>query len=347
MTDDTTPIQNDDAAEQPQRRVRYPLVAGFLSAVVVVITAMTAARFVGSWHWSLDLFSHFVHVYALVCGVLAVAMLALRCRVFAVIALAIALTNAWPVAALNIEPAGANMHGKGSLQIALINVHTNNPNKQAVIDWVESSAADFVILQEVDQHWLRALRDGLRVFRVDVGMPRSDNFGMVLLVRNTDVSHLTYNARLAEPEAVGTGLPVILLDVTFSSTQSPPRTIHIMAMHPLPPVGAAYTAERDEQLRVAGQWAAQNKPCVIVGDLNTTPWSYVFDLVQSPGNLLNSQQGYGIAPTFPSGGRAWPVIPIDHLLHSDDLVTIDRRVGPHVGSDHRPLLVELNWRERK
>jgi endonuclease/exonuclease/phosphatase (EEP) superfamily protein YafD len=35
------------------------------------------------------------------------------------------------------------------------------------------------------------------------------------------------------------------------------------------------------------------------------------------------------------------VIPIDHVLISDDVKVDHREVGPDIGSDHRPVRVEL------
>jgi endonuclease/exonuclease/phosphatase (EEP) superfamily protein YafD len=45
--------------------------------------------------------------------------------------------------------------------------------------------------------------------------------------------------------------------------------------------------------------------------------------------------------TYPSP-LPWPLrIPIDHALVSPELAGAVRRTGPHLGSDHRPLLIEL------
>jgi endonuclease/exonuclease/phosphatase (EEP) superfamily protein YafD len=35
-------------------------------------------------------------------------------------------------------------------------------------------------------------------------------------------------------------------------------------------------------------------------------------------------------------------VSIDHLLHSSELAVADRRLGPPLGSDHLPLVVDLS-----
>jgi endonuclease/exonuclease/phosphatase (EEP) superfamily protein YafD len=77
---------------------------------------------------------------------------------------------------------------------------------------------------------------------------------------------------------------------------------------------------------------------VVLGDLNASPWSTDFRLLLDAG-LLDSERGFGPQGTFPAG---WAVqLPIDHCLHDPALVTTAREVGADLGSDHRPLLVEL------
>ena len=53
-------------------------------------------------------------------------------------------------------------------------------------------------------------------------------------------------------------------------------------------------------------------------------------------DLVDSMVGHGIQHTWPR--QLWPLrVPIDHLLHSPSLTTTNRRVGPFLGSDHRPV----------
>ena len=103
---------------------------------------------------------------------------------------------------------------------------------------------------------------------------------------------------------------------------------------------------RDAVLDASGQWSsAQTVPHLIVGDFNATPWSTAFRDMQSAGDLVNSQIGFGRAPTWPAGLGSFGMIPIDHLLHSEALITVYRQIGEANGSDHKPLIVTLGWRE--
>ena len=84
---------------------------------------------------------------------------------------------------------------------------------------------------------------------------------------------------------------------------------------------------------------------MVIGDLNATPWSVDFRHLEEAGGLINSQRGHGIQPTYPAFPLAWPMrIAIDHCLHSYNLATLERRVGPALGSDHLPIEVVLGFR---
>jgi endonuclease/exonuclease/phosphatase (EEP) superfamily protein YafD len=81
-----------------------------------------------------------------------------------------------------------------------------------------------------------------------------------------------------------------------------------------------------------------------VGDLNTTPWGHAFRALVLDSGLRDSSRGFGFQWSWPAS--FWPLgIPIDHALVSDGVNVLDRRMGPSIGSDHLPLVVDIQLTE--
>jgi endonuclease/exonuclease/phosphatase (EEP) superfamily protein YafD len=56
--------------------------------------------------------------------------------------------------------------------------------------------------------------------------------------------------------------------------------------------------------------------------------------------LCDTRAGFGLQASFP----AWSAvmrIPIDHVLASCSIGVRDRWIGPDIGSDHLPVLIDL------
>jgi endonuclease/exonuclease/phosphatase (EEP) superfamily protein YafD len=72
-------------------------------------------------------------------------------------------------------------------------------------------------------------------------------------------------------------LPSIEADV-----QLPSRAIHLVATHPLPPMGARNFNHRNKHLALLGQRIQEQfrgdpaESVILLGDLNLTPWSPLF-----------------------------------------------------------------------
>jgi endonuclease/exonuclease/phosphatase (EEP) superfamily protein YafD len=78
---------------------------------------------------------------------------------------------------------------------------------------------------------------------------------------------------------------------------------------------------------------------LVVGDLNTTDFSPCFrDFLKASG-LQDSRQGRGIQASW--GPFPLLEIAIDHCLTAPEIAVMQRRVGPHLGSDHRPVIIDL------
>lgn len=130
--------------------------------------------------------------------------------------------------------------------------------------------------------------------------------------------------------------------------------ITILVAHPASPIMPSHLTWLQESFATWEQERGRlGKNLIIVGDLNTSPWSQEFKTLISSTGLRDSQLGYGIQPSWPMllpmlGVRTEPnwltqllQVPIDHVLVSERVQVLSRQTGPFVGSDHLPVIIEL------
>jgi endonuclease/exonuclease/phosphatase (EEP) superfamily protein YafD len=84
-----------------------------------------------------------------------------------------------------------------------------------------------------------------------------------------------------------------------------------------------------------------NRARILVADLNITPWSPRYDVIESQTGLRNAARSLGYLGTWPAS-PALLRIPIDHCLVSDSFAVQHVEVGPDIGSDHLPLIVDIS-----
>lgn len=298
-------------------------IAGALVALAAVpLAVVSVAAFFGDLDWRLDLVANGRVQLWWVGGALTLLALPTRSAVAIISAAAVALVNLAVVAPLYLPPAGDP--AGAPIRILSFNLLSTNERYDDVVAHIRETEPDVVFLHEGTALWEEALAGFfLPDYEIVSGRTEELIFGTIALVPpGTSVESLGF--RSTEPRALEVRLP----------------NLTIVAAHPLPPVSEREARRRNAAMAVyAERTQAVDGPVVVVGDLNATPWSTAFRDLARTADLANSQRGFGVAPTW-EVGRFWAV-PIDHLLHSDDLVTVDREVGPDLGSDHRPLLVEV------
>jgi endonuclease/exonuclease/phosphatase (EEP) superfamily protein YafD len=107
----------------------------------------------------------------------------------------------------------------------------------------------------------------------------------------------------------------------------------------------ANTILRDVESDLAARWVSQGRtPLLVAGDFNTPVESRIFRHRWGWLDDAFSRAGAGFGMTKYNG---WIRVRIDHVLtgrgwHADRAV-----VGPDVGSDHRPLIVDLTLEARR
>lgn len=296
---------------------------------IVLILSATWLGLLGRFHWTLDLFSHFRWQYLGICLIAVLWTLFRRRRVVLMVALASLGLNGWLIGQLALgekvgPPAGS------TLRVVSLNVLTSNLNKTGVVDYLRQVNPDVIFFMEVDAAWAQALK----VFKTDYphALMRSqqDNFGSALFSRVP-----LKDLQLFQPGAAG--MPSIHARLIYNG-----RELMILGTHPLPPIGARMAGSRNAQLtHVAEIVKNAEVPVLVIGDLNSTPWSYGMRLITAGNKLGFRSPAPAWTPTWQAGTVF--AIPIDHALCTPPLVIASREIGPDVGSDHRPQELEIGW----
>jgi endonuclease/exonuclease/phosphatase (EEP) superfamily protein YafD len=182
---------------------------------------------------------------------------------------------------------------------------------------------------EVDGLWLAAIEDALEPFPHRVERPRDDNFGIALY------SRLPF--RNAGPQELGEAeVPSVVGRLKIGD-----KTLTVLGTHPLPPTNESGAKLRNDQLRAVAKYLQPSEgPRLVMGDLNTTSWSPHFADMLATAGLQDSRRGFGIQPTWTALGGLIR-LPIDHVLVGPEITVTSRRVGRDIGSDHRPVIVDL------
>lgn len=288
----------------------------------------------GAWAWWLDLFAHFRLQYAAALLLaLGLAAAARRWRLALVAALLLA-PNMLPIARLTMAAAPAA--AGPPLQLAHFNLLTSNREHAAVTAWIAASGAALVSLQEVDDRWAAVLA-AVPGYRLVHALPRADNFGLAILVRD-DTGSLVGDVTQLELA----GMPALAVQLRHAD-----RPLALLSLHTLPPVSRRNTGIRDAQLVAAATWAQaqreEGSAPVILGDFNATPFSGALDPLIAV-DLRDSLTAGGLWTAGSWPDLPWPLrIAIDHCWHDPRLVASDRTIGPALGSDHRPLQLDLRW----
>jgi endonuclease/exonuclease/phosphatase (EEP) superfamily protein YafD len=138
-----------------------------------------------------------------------------------------------------------------------------------------------------------------------------------------------------------------LLSLTLDTTGDDP--LHLLVIHPDSPRSKSRWKNKrryfDEVDRIVEDLKARNDGNILaIGDWNSAPWS---------GRFQETLSKTGLKTAYPDG---WPQTtrfffdyrlhwilgaPVDQFGVSEDIRVTDVSLGPHIGSDHLPLIVEL------
>lgn len=223
-----------------------------------------------------------------------------------------------------------------SIRIVTANVLQPNRNVSGFHDIVRQADPDVLVVLEGDPWWEEQLDARLgEVYRHQQKCPQDNLYGMLLYSR----------LELAEMQTE------FLVEDDVPSMHGRIRLpggdwVRTHWLHPKPPSPTENPAsgERDAELVMVGRRVAErpDEPTIVAGDLNDVAWSATTRLFRKLSGLRDPRVGRGFYSSFHAKlpGLRWP---LDHLFHSADFTLNEIRCLPGYGSDHFPLLMDLQW----
>ncbi|WP_420454480.1 endonuclease/exonuclease/phosphatase family protein [Rubrivirga sp.] len=217
-------------------------------------------------------------------------------------------------------------------RLVVTNVLMENREGDRWLGVIRDADPDVVAAVETDEWWAETAAALDETHPHHVALPQDDTYGMLVYSKlpldSVEVLHRV------EPE-----VPSLRLTVRLRSGEP----VTLVLVHPRPPRPDIQQDSdlRDAELVLAGRDVAQlDGPVVVAGDLNDVAWSHTTRLFQELSGLLDPRVGRGTFSTF-HAEHWWLRYPLDHVFHSEHFALRElRRLDP-VGSDHFPILIEL------
>ncbi|NNE25706.1 MAG: endonuclease, partial [Saprospiraceae bacterium] len=242
------------------------------------------------------------------------------------------VSSIWPFSFLGKKEIQSSTGDGDNLRILIFNVYQHNSEYEDVIGGLKEAEADIIMLSETDRAW----RNKLAVLEesyphVSSGL-REDTYGLIIFSRlpflKSTIHHL-----------VRDDVPSIEISLRYNDNE-----IILWMLHPKPPVPGEllYAGPKDRELYRAAEYINSVKAStsiIVGGDLNDVAWSKATQYFTRSTRLGDPRKGRGLYPTFPSW---WPIkIPIDQIFFSKDIKLIKMDCLEAMGSDHHPLVVDL------
>jgi endonuclease/exonuclease/phosphatase (EEP) superfamily protein YafD len=295
----------------------------------LAVCLATVAGFLGRYWWILDLASHFRAQYFVILGVSAIVFLLDRRFAPGIFAAIFSLVNLGSLLPFYRKQT-RNTPKEKAYRVLLSNVLRINQSYDRLNQLVRASDPDLIALIEISQEWMQALAPIRADYPYEKCVVRSDDYGLAVLSRipfkNTEIQYFG-----------GSDRPSIVACLELDG-----RNLTVVITHPPPPKSKAEAQARNLQFGEIAEYAAcHDSNLMLMGDLNITPWSPYFRGLLREGKFNDSRVGFGLQPSWPTG-IPFLRIPIDHILVSAGFSLYERKLGPKIGSDHFPVILDFS-----
>ena len=224
-----------------------------------------------------------------------------------------------------------------SLRLVVVNVLMTNREADGLAGSLATTNPDLVLALETDAWWVDRLAAMLPGHTHRILHPLANTYGLALFSR-LELLHPELRFLLRE------GIPSLRTRVRLRSGED----IVLIGIHPEPPspTEADSSLPRDAELVLVGREVAkQAKQVIVAGDLNDVAWSRTSRLFRRLSGLIDPRIGRGFYNSF-HAQHWWLRWPLDHVFYSPDFLLHRLQRLPAFGSDHFPILIDLEYHPR-
>jgi endonuclease/exonuclease/phosphatase (EEP) superfamily protein YafD len=310
-----------------------------VQSIITILFVFSMSGYFGRFNKYLELTSHFKIQYLLASAFCLLVCLILRDWRGAAGALLIAGINFSSI--ITWYRAGQSTVNRGvkgrHLKLIFANIYRLNTAHDTFIAFVDRHTPDIIIVQEVDAVWAEALQTLHHQYPFFEALPRGGGSGIALY------SRFPFE-RLPIVSTEGEARPGILASLKVGNV-----TVYMLSIHPRAPLRSEHFERRNKMLSAAAVCLRDlPSPKICIGDLNTSLWSPYYRSFAKQSKLVNVRKGFGLLPSWPTFMVfKWLMIPIDHCLVSPDIRIVNAQAGEQIGSDHLPLIVEMEIGEEE
>ncbi|HEY4134380.1 MAG TPA: endonuclease/exonuclease/phosphatase family protein [Alphaproteobacteria bacterium] len=326
---------------------RLALVTALALGLTLAAGIATLAATLGPFAWPLEVLANFRPQLAVAALAALILALVLRHRPLIVVTLVLSAANLQPIfthlMAYVRDPAAVASTAQGRpLRLLSLNMHGGDTDNGKFMALVAAEKPDMILLTELPGD-------------LDTRMaPLADQYPHRIFSRTNSQFHdvalySRWPSAFIETARAGANFPVVTADLCPPAGEKG-VCVRMIGLHGVTPLNGENAGLHERQIELAARSAATHLgPTIILGDLNMTPWSSAFTRLVDNVHLRDTSLLRGMAPTW--SPRFNPgllndlgtliALPIDHVLVSEDVTPLASRIGQDVGSDHRPILVDV------
>ena len=298
----------------------------FLAAAALILLSVSHWFPLGIW--PLELLSAFAHFTVLLCLLVFIGALFLKLRLLGVAA-AVSLIMSAALVFPHLAPFSGSEEPR--FTIGQFNAYHNNSTANEAIQFISEINPDIFTIQELNSQWTPLLDSLFEQSHPYIIAAPWDNccYGIGIYSKFPITSYEVLDLE---------NTPVIIAHVLLDDFE-----VSVISLHTLPPAFPNETEERNIQLRAISEIAETiTNPVIVLGDFNLVPWDTEFKSFLKQGNLKAVRDGF--QATFPTHIGV-PLIPIDHITYSENMVPTSCEAVTIPGSDHRGLVAGFAFKD--